>query len=144
MADPIFLTRDSALFLHIILGALLIPLSIIILMYMKKKVTWLKPLAAAAAVISWIQIIPAGILYLNFYPATKTLIKAGAWPWAHSVIMETKEHWGLLIPIIATMAAWLVWKDEGDKSRKWWILLAVLIIIIGIMGRIVKIGAGIS
>jgi len=141
MADVI-LARDPALFLHILLGVALIPLSIVILLYLMKKVSWLKPLAIATAAVSWLQILPAGILYLNFYPATKTLIKAGSWVWAHDIIMETKEHWGLLLPVITTVAAALVVTNQPDKSRKWWILLIILTIAIGIMGRIVKIGAG--
>ena len=92
------------------------------------------------AAISWLLLLPAGLLYLTFYPATKTVIKAGAWPWAHSIVMETKEHWGLLLPIIATTAAFLVYSGKFRESRKWWILLIMLAALIGVMGRIVTMG----
>jgi len=130
--------RDLVYFAHIILGILLVILPIIILQLKKSNLT--RPLSALTAAVSWILLVPAGILYVLFYPATKTVIKAGAWPWAHSIIMETKEHWGLLLPIIATVAAILVFTGKEKESRKWWILLLVLSILIGIMGRVIKMG----
>ena len=133
--------RDLALFAHIILGGALVVLSAVILFELNKKSSLLKPLSALTAGISWLLLLPAGILYLNFYPATKTLIKAGAWPWAHSIIMETKEHWGLLLPVIATVAALLVFSGRAKESRRWWILVMVLSIAIAVLGRIVKMGA---
>jgi hypothetical protein len=69
------------------------------------------------------------------------VVKAGAWPWAHSIVMETKEHWGIMLPVIVTVAAGLVWTGRAKESRKWWILVIVLAVLIGVMGRIVKMGA---
>lgn len=131
--------RDLVLYLHIIAGLSIIVLPIVMLLQ-EKKSTWLKPLSAITAAISWLLLLPSGKLYLTFYPATKTLIKAGSWPWAHSIFMETKEHWGLLLPIIATTAAFLVYSDKFKESRKWWILLIILAALIGVMGRIVTMG----
>lgn len=133
--------RDLVLFVHIIIGMALLAFPVIILLYLKKEVKWLKPLSFATAALSWVLLLPAGKLYITFYPATKTLIKAGSWPWAHSVIMETKEHWGLLLPIIATVAAGLIFTNKEEESRKWWILVIVLSVLLGVMGRLVKIGA---
>lgn len=136
--------RDLVLFAHIILGLALVVFPILILAYLKnpkKKPAWIKPLSFTTAAISWILLFPAGKLYINFYPATKTLIKAGAWPWAHSIIMETKEHWGLLLPIVTTVAAGLVFTGRVKESKRWWILAIALSILLGVMGRIVKIGA---
>src|SRR3989338_11347204 len=133
--------RDLVLFAHIIGGLSVMVFSIIIVLYLKKQAKWLKPLSIFTAFLSWLVILPSALLYLIFYPATKTVIKAGSWPWAHSIIMETKEHWGILLPIIATTAAWLVVSGKNEKSRKWWILLIILTLLIGVMGRLVKIGA---
>src|SRR3989338_9739066 len=133
--------RDLVLYLHIIAGLSIIVLSIVILLQMQKKSAWLKPLSAITAAISWLLLIHSAILYLMFYPATKTLIKAGAWPWAHSIFMETKEHWGLLLPVIATVAAGMVLTGKIQESRKWWLLLIAVTVLIGVMGRVVKLGA---
>jgi len=133
--------RDLVLFAHIILGLVLIVFPTLILLYLKKKPRWLRLLSFLTAAISWILLLPAGKLYLTFYPATKTLIKAGAWPWVHSILMETKEHWGLLLPIITTTAAGLVFMGREKESKKWWILTIILSILLGVLGRIIKIGA---
>ena len=132
--------RDIVLYTHIIIGLSLIALPIIILLQTQKKSTWLKPLSALTAALSWLLLLPSAYLYILFYPATKTLIKAGSWPWAHSIFMETKEHWGLLLPIIATVAAGLVYSGKIKESKKWWRLLMILSILIGIMGRIITMG----
>lgn len=133
--------RDISLYLHIILGASLIILSIMILIESKKKSNWPKPLSVIAAIVSWVLLIPSAVLYLIFYPATKTLVKAGSWPWAHTILMETKEHWGILIPIITTTAMVLIFEGKIKESKKWWILVLIISILIGVMGRIVKMGA---
>ena len=133
--------RDLVLYAHIILGLALITFPIVILIYLKKKPKWLNQLSFATAALSWFLLLPAGKLYLTFYPATKTLINNGAWPWAHSVVMETKEHWGILLPIFATVAAGTVFAGKEEKSRKWWTLVLILSALLGIMGRIVKMGA---
>src|SRR3989338_4310168 len=114
--------RDIALYAHIILGAALVLLPVLIILNFKKNSNFVRQLSILTAGVSWAVLAPAGILYLTFYPATKTLIKAGAWPWAHSIFMETKEHWGILLPIIATVAAWLVLTGKEKESKKWWIL----------------------
>src|SRR3989338_11636353 len=129
--------RDFVLFAHIILGLALIAFPIIILLYLKKRTNWLKPLTFATAAISWILLLPAGKLYLTFYPVTKTLIKAGYWPWAHAILMETKEHWGLLLPLITTVAAGLVFSNQPKESRKWWVLAILLSVLLAVMGRLV-------
>ena len=128
---------------HIILGLAIIILSIEILIELRKKSSLLKPLSIITSVISWLMLLPAGGLYITYYPATKTLIKAGAWSWAHSIVMETKEHWGLLLPIIATVAAWLVLTGRVKESRKWWILLIIVSSLIAVMGRVVVMGASV-
>lgn len=134
--------RDILLYVHIILGILLVIVSIVILRNKNQKGPTLKLLSGLATAISWILLVPAGELYITFYPATKTLIQAGGWPWAHSIIMETKEHWGLLLPIITTVAAWLVYNGKVKESRKWWMLVIAVAVLIAVLGRVVKIGAG--
>src|SRR3989338_5572712 len=140
MLSFLIIPRDTALYLHIIGGLLLIVIPAIILLQLRSKPSWLKVAAVATSAVSWITLLPSAILYLIFYPATKTLIKAGPTPWAHSVVMETKEHWGILLPVIATLAAWLIFREKYEESRRWYILLIVLAVLMGVMGRIVSTG----
>ena len=58
-----------------------------------------------------------------------------------TILMETKEHWGLLIPITATVAAGLVLTNRPEESKRWWILVIIISILVGVMGRIIKMGA---
>lgn len=135
--------RDIVLYAHIIIGVAIIVIAIMILLEIKnkKKGGLIKPLSILAGVLSWIVLIPSAILYLIFYPATKTLVKSGSWPWAHSIVMETKEHWGMFLPIIATIAAIMVFSGKIKESKKWWILLIIIATLIAISGRVIKIGA---
>jgi len=133
--------RDLVLYAHILIGIALVAIPIFIISESRKKSRLLKPLSFVAAALGWLTLLPSGKLYITFYPATKTLIKAGTMSWAHNVIMETKEHWGLLLPVIAAIAAGLVFSGKIKESRRWWALLAVLAASIGIMGMIVTSGA---
>src|SRR5580658_4451474 len=42
-----------------------------------------------------------GYWYVHFYPADKGIILKGPWPFAHNLIMETKEHLVFLTGILA-------------------------------------------
>lgn len=124
--------------IHLALGLSLIALPIIILFEAnKKRSSLIRPLSVITGAVSWILLIPAGNLYLSHYPATKAVIKAGSMPWVHSIVMETKEHWGLLIPIIATVCVGLVFQDKLEESKKWWKFLIVVAILMGIMGALI-------
>ena len=136
------MVRDIALWGHILLGSLLVILPILIRYKINQRSSMVKPLSYLTAFISWLELLPAGILYINFYPATKTLINAGAYPWLHSIFMETKEHWGLLLPVIAMVATALVLTNKSQESKKWWALLAAVSIFIAVLGRVLKMGAG--
>ena len=57
-------------------------------------------------VLSWIT---GGYYYVKYYgTSVKALIKEGPSPWAHSIIMETKEHIFLLLPFIAIFTYLLI------------------------------------
>ncbi|HWE50147.1 MAG TPA: hypothetical protein VG273_10180 [Bryobacteraceae bacterium] len=57
-------------------------------------------LTAFCMVAAWIC---GGYWYVRFYPAEKTLILAGPWPFAHNVFMETKEHLFFVTGILALL-----------------------------------------
>jgi len=48
--------------------------------------------AYAVAVLMVLAWVLGGYWYVNFYGADRALILAGPFPWAHSLVMETKEH----------------------------------------------------
>ena len=46
-------------------------------------------IAAIAMGVAWML---GGYWYVHFYPADKAIILKGPWPFAHDLVMETKEH----------------------------------------------------
>ena len=43
-----------------------------------------------------------GYWYVNFYYAEKAAILKGPWPFAHSIVMETKEHLVIMLLLLVT------------------------------------------
>lgn len=130
--------RDAVLITHILIGLALVVIPLKIVLELDQESRLLKILSVMAAALSWFLFIPAGILYITYYPATKAIIKAGGTPWVHSVIMETKEHIAFVIPIVATVAMGLIFLGKRRQSKKWWILLMILSGLIGVMGLIIS------
>lgn len=68
--------------------------------------------------LSWAS---GGYYYTTYYGrAVKPLIKAGQFSWAHSVVMETKEHVFLFLQFLAAVVFLLLWlagEDLGSKPR---------------------------
>lgn len=97
---------------------------------------------------SWIV---GGYYYVATYGSqVKPVITASQFKWAHSIVMETKEHIFLFLPILACLV-WLIlnstdsWKSMTDKGRRSVGLLATLIFLIGfsmaLMGFLIAVGA---
>tara|TARA_Y100000310_G_scaffold57550_1_gene52811 strand:+ start:434 stop:913 length:480 start_codon:yes stop_codon:yes gene_type:complete len=85
--------------------------------------------------LSWFT---GGYYYLSEYgSAIKPLIKAGASPWAHKIVMEIKEHVFLFIPFLALLTHGIIKNKEkelikGNKNiKKWIILLCALVVLMG-------------
>jgi|SRR3989344_5281462 len=103
-----------------------------------------------ALFLSWLA---GGYYYLTNYQAmVKNLIKGGPYPWAHSVITETKEHVFMFLPFLA-IVVWGALKQYGivlindDKKSlgKSIMLLAAFIFILAFlmagMGYLISSGA---
>jgi len=64
-----------------------------------KRARWVSLIGLTFLLLSWIA---GGAYYLTQYAiAVKPIINSGPSPWAHSIIMETKEHIFLFLPFIA-------------------------------------------
>lgn len=80
----------------------------------------------------------AGYYYVLYYgKAVKPVIKAGATPWVHTVIMETKEHIFLFLPFAALVITLLFYLfgnnlDQNLKIKKAVFVLTAIVVIIGI------------
>ena len=93
------------------------------------KRVWIASLACAFFVVAaWIL---GGYWYVNFYYAEKAVILKGPWPWAHNIVMETKEHL-FFIPLV--LALYLPFVTRGDLVRSKptrFMAVAVAFLIIG-------------
>ena len=89
-----------------------------------------------------------GFYYVEVYGLhIKPLIKASDAKWAHSIVMEIKEHIFLFLPILASLVTALLYKYESEfienrDARLSVVLLAGLIFLMGFtiagMGAIIS------
>ncbi len=83
---------------------------------------WIGFIAFLAA---WVA---GGFYYVEFYGENvKPLIKEGPSKWAHSLIMETKEHLFLFLPFLSALALAAMYKVQ---ERKPLLLLTGLIVLL--------------
>ncbi len=87
--------------------------------------------AAFCMAAAWIC---GGYWYVHFYPAEKTLILNGPWPFAHNVFMETKEHLFFITGILALLLP-VATREElyaNAAARKLVLSVAALIVLTGL------------
>ena len=106
---------------------------------------------AAVGVISFIASwIVGGYYYVVYYGAlVRPVIKSGLAPWAHNIIMETKEHVFLFIVPLAMTVLFITLLDKKEMEQlrlrrlALWLsgAVAVLGLLIGAMGFIISAAA---
>jgi len=100
---------------------------------------------ASAAFLSCIFL--AAPTYLNYYPAAKAEILSSSTPWVHEVLMEVKEHIGLIEPMLLFSIAFLTWYQSDnlieDKSMRS-LIIALLIIAFLLAFAVMGMGAYIA
>jgi uncharacterized membrane protein len=106
---------------HILLGLTGIGLFTAVLVALLKKAPSLNflKITSLLGLISFIgSWIAGGYYYVNFYGgAVKPIIKAGEYPWAHKVIMETKEHAFLFLPFLAAIVFLSIWLLNNNLTK---------------------------
>lgn len=91
-----------------------------------------------AATIVAVCIALAGLLggywYVRFYDPDEALILAGPWPWAHSLLMEVKEH-AFFIMLILALYLPVAARDRLDSNlvaRRLVLTIAALVVLSGL------------
>jgi hypothetical protein len=99
---------------------------------------------AVFIVLSWVL---GGYWYVNYYAPEKALILKGPWPWAHSLVMEVKEH-VFFIPLLLALYLPLAARDRiraGSAARAMVLSVAGLIVLSGLAmegaGAVINYGA---
>lgn len=94
-----------------------------------------------------ISMILGGFWYLTEYQSNKIITVAGPAPWAHKIVMETKEHWFFILMLAALLLPFAV-KDEkrrnGQGGQGIVMILSIIIFSLGMamegMGAIISMG----
>jgi hypothetical protein len=120
---------------------------------LKRNVVLLKISGIAIAGLSWLAVIvgtwivypwyraapPAGTTDLSGFPRSRLLASSTLSGW-HSFGMEWKEHAGWLVPIIATVALYLIFRCgenlAKDNKMRWtvFVTLCIAFVVAGIVG----------
>jgi len=134
---------SSLLIAHVVFGIVgAIACYVVLLSLLKKTVAvktikWVSALAFGSYFLSWLS---GGYYYVFYYgDMVKPTIKEGAYPWAHLIFMEAKEHIFLMLPF-ATFALWAVIWIKGkqlDTDPKFKASLILLCAIITILATII-------
>jgi len=117
----------------------------------EKTAKRVKAFALIGTILIFVSWIVGGYYYVTYYgPDVKPLIKEGASPWIHSVVMETKEHVFLFLPFLAILATGMIFSSNAEllknhKTKLAVLMLCALIILIGLaitgMGFLISTGA---
>lgn len=141
----------TALFNHIVFGVTAIAAMYALWMAMLRREPKLKTLkifslgGLIALLLSWGA---GGHYYLSYYGSSvKGVIKSGAYPWAHSILMEAKEHLFLFLPFLLAAAVAVIFAygprlAVNDKLKRALTYLVALMTVLGL--AITFAGMGIS
>ncbi len=136
---------NSLIGLHALVGEIGIFLFIWAFIEMRKitpqKVDFVKKLVVVGIFLFFLSWILGGYYYVNVYGSEiKPVIKEGPRPWAHSIIMETKEHLFLFLPFASLASFFFIRKYKnilgtlkGVDAQKAILLLLGISIFIGIL-----------
>lgn len=106
--------------------------------------------ALAAAAFIWLSYLIGGYWYVLHYAADKAVIKAGPWPLAHSLVMETKEHVFFVLLLLSTylpIAAYAATSNsvKGPGAKNLVLLAAAFVVLLGLAmeggGAVIALGA---
>ncbi len=61
-----------------------------------RRISW------SAAAVMWLAFIVGGYWYVTSYKVDKAIILKGPWPFAHELVMETKEHLVIMLLLLVT------------------------------------------
>lgn len=98
------------------------------------RIRWM---SRAAAACMWLAFLMGGYWYVVDYKTDKEVILKGPWPFAHNLFMETKEHFVIIMLLVATYlpiaAANNLALNRG--ARRLVLCVAGLMVVLGLMAE---------
>lgn len=94
-----------------------------------KRINKASMVVAASMVLTWIT---SGYWYVTYYASDKALILKGPWAFAHSLVMESKEHIFFMILVLALFLPFVTMKNDlvTNKSARTLVVVVTALIIL--------------
>lgn len=90
---------------------------------------WLASLACMLFICgAWVL---GGYWYVTYYAPEKAIILKGPWPWAHNIVMETKEHLFFIPLVLALYLPFVTWGGLNRSRATQLMAMAVAALIVG-------------
>lgn len=98
------------------------------------RIRWVSRVAAACM---WLAFVAGGYWYVVDYKVDKAVILKGPWPSAHSLFMETKEHFVITLLLLATYLPIAAANNlaENRGARRLVLCVAALMLMLGLMAE---------
>lgn len=98
------------------------------------RIRWVSRVAAACM---WLVFVAGGYWYVVDYKVDKAVILKGPWPSAHSLFMETKEHFVITLLLLATYLPIAAANNlaENRGARRLVLCVAALMLMLGLMAE---------
>ena len=107
----------------------------------------IKTASMVLAALMWLTYLVGGYWYVAFYPADKSIIMVGPWPFAHTFFMELKEHLFFALLLISTYLPIAASSNQilvNQGARNLLLMLSGLVVLLGLAmegcGAIVGLG----
>jgi hypothetical protein len=101
-----------------------------------------------AAVFMWLAFLIGGYWYVTSYKVDKAIILKGPWPFAHNMVMETKEHLVILLLLVATylpiVASENLAKSKDARKLMLWVTAAIAVLALAMDGEGAIISMGVK
>lgn len=98
------------------------------------RIRWVSRVAAACM---WLAFVAGGYWYVVDYKVDKAVILKGPWPSAHSLFMETKEHFVITLLLLATYLPIAAANNlaENRGARRLVLCVVALMLMLGLMAE---------
>ncbi|MEK7568001.1 MAG: hypothetical protein AAB513_03730 [Patescibacteria group bacterium] len=124
---------------HVLTGVIAVGLITLVFMHLLKKTPgwkYLSLLSGSATVLFLISWVTSAYYYVTYYGAkVKPIILKGAYPWAHQIMMESKEHIFIILPFLTLtlyLATKLLGKIQDERIHQALRKLTMVAVILGV------------
>ena len=104
----------------------------------------------AAAAFMWLAFLIGGYWYVTAYKVDKAIILKGPWPFAHNMVMETKEHLVIMLLLLASylpvVASDNLFASKDARKLMLWVtaIIALLALAMDGEGAIISMGVKVA